>query len=124
MWWVSNRPWFDLFTSQAVLDEAHAGNPEAARRRLGILASIPLLDATPQCSALAATLMRMDAVPQSEPEDALHIAIAAVHRMNYLLTWNCAHLANAQRRRRIDMVIGTLGHIAPVICTPDALPEE
>jgi hypothetical protein len=66
-------------------------------------------------------LLERDVLPREVPEDALHIALAAVHGMDFLLTWNCAHIANAERIGPIREVIVALGYDCPVICTPEEL---
>ena len=104
-----------------VLAEAGAGDPEAAQRRLTALEPLPLLDVTDAAITLAATLITGQALPAQAVQDALHLAIACVHGMEYLLTWNCTHLANARLRSRIEQVCHQAGYDPPIICTPEAL---
>jgi hypothetical protein len=104
-----------------VLTEVGAGDPEAAQRRLTALEPLPLLDVTDAAIALAATLITGQALPAQAAQDALHLAIACVHGMEYLLTWNCTHLANARLRSRIDQVCREAGYVPPIICTPEEL---
>jgi hypothetical protein len=104
-----------------VLDEASAGDPEAAIRRGAILASLSLLDITPEAVALARRLLELAGLPEQAGADALHIATAACHGMNYLLTWNSTHIANAELRPRIDRACRSQGYEEPVLCTPDEL---
>jgi predicted nucleic acid-binding protein len=113
-----------LFASQVVLDEAAAGDPEAARRRLKLLSDVPLLEITPEVADLAATLIRRLPLPQRAGADAVHIAVAAHHNINFLLTWNCAHIANAVLRPRIERLCREQGYPVPVLCTPDELMGE
>ena len=101
-WWTRRRDDFDLFASQLVVEEASAGDAEAALRRLGYLAGVPLLDLTDRSLALAEKLLTDAAVPAEAEQDALHIAVAAVHGMDYLLTSNCRHIANATMRGQIE----------------------
>ncbi len=104
-----------------MLAEARAGDPEAAQRRLAVLERLPLLDVTDAAIALAATLITGQALPAQATQDALHLALACVHGMEYLLTWNCTHLANARLRSRIEQVCREAGYVPPIICTPEEL---
>lgn len=121
-WWAT-RSAFDLFISQLVVDEASAGDADAARLRLDVLRDLELLELTAEATALAQELVRLAAIPSKAGADALHIAMAAVHGMDYLLTWNCTHIANAAMRPRIDAVCRAGGFEPPVICTPLELLE-
>jgi predicted nucleic acid-binding protein len=120
-WWDQERAHYDLFTSQVVLAEARAGDPEAAQRRLAVLERLSLLDVTDAAITLAAALVSGQVLPAQAAQDALHIAVACVHGMEYLLTWNCAHLANARLRSRIEQVCRDAGYVPPIICTPEEL---
>ncbi len=123
-WWESRRSDFDVFISQLVLDEAAAGDPAAARERLAVLTDFPLLDLTEEVSSLAIALVAPLAQPAKTATDAAHIALAAVHRMHFLLTWNCTHIANAEMAMAIQCVWREHGFPAPVICTPEELMGE
>jgi hypothetical protein len=96
-WWTT-RNRFDLYVSELVVDEASAGDPQAATQRLQAIMEIPLLGMTPEAESLGNALVRRAALPHRAAIDALHIALAAVHGMHYLLTWNCKHIANATQR--------------------------
>jgi hypothetical protein len=122
-WWEQRGGEFDLFISQQVLGEAGAGDPQAARKRLDALAGLRLLDINDAVLMLAQELIDDGAVPAEAKEDALHIAAAAVHGVDYLLTWNCAHIANAQMRDRMEAVCLAAGYEPPIICTPEELME-
>ena len=122
-WW-STRDTFEMFVSQFVLDEASAGDATAADRRVAVLCDLVLLDLTPDATLLAAELVRGGGVPQKAKIDALHIAVAAVHGMDYLVTWNCTHIANATMRGRIEAICRRAGFDPPVICTPLELVKE
>src|SRR5450755_3068267 len=91
-WWDTRRQDFELFVSQFVLDEAGLGDPDAARLRLEMLVDVPLLDASEDVYTLAAELMKRIPLPQKATADSLHIAIATVNGVDYLLTWNCTHI--------------------------------
>lgn len=120
-WWDEQRTRYELFTSQVVLTEARAGDPDAAQRRLAVLERLPLLDVTDTAIVLATRLVAGQALPAQAAQDALHLAIACVHGMEYLLTWNCTHLANARLRSRIEQVCRDAGYVPPIICTPEEL---
>jgi len=123
-WWETRREDFDLFVSQFVIDEAGAGDADAAARRLEALADVPLLDPGENVYALAKELMDRVPFPANAAADSVHIAIATVHGVDYLLTWNCTHIANAALRDRIEMVCRDCGYQPPVICTPEELVKE
>jgi predicted nucleic acid-binding protein len=123
-WWRRRRPQFEAFVSQLVLDEARAGDPEAAARRADLLEALPLLDVTPAAVALARRLIETVRLPPPAAADALHIATAACHGLDYLLTWNAAHIANAEYRPRVERTCRAQGYEPPVLCTPDELMGE
>jgi len=123
-WWASRRDKFDLFVSQTVIEEASAGDREAARQRLSILEQLPLLELSQEALDLARDLVHGGPLPAKAEVDALHIAIAATNRVDFLLTWNCKHLANAALRNCIDRVCRARGYDPVVICTPEELQEE
>ena len=120
-WWSDARTLYRLFVSQLVVDECLAGDPEAAQERLDELISIPRLNITDSAKDLADALMVGNAIPASEPRDALHVGIAAVHGIQYLVTWNFKHIANATLRQRINDVCRDAGHEPPIICTPEEI---
>ncbi len=122
-WWESAFDRFELFASQLVAQECGIGDKKAARDRLEVLDKLRLLPITPEAEQLAAYLIQRHAVPETEPEDALHIALGAVYRVQYLVTWNCRHIANAATRLVIERVCREAGYEPPVICTPEELLE-
>lgn len=107
-----------------VADEAAGGDPDAAQERGAFLEGIPRLGITDAAGKLAVRLVAGAAVPQKAAEDALHIAVAAVHGVDYLLTWNCKHIANATMRQSIERVCREAGYEPPVICTPEELMND
>lgn len=123
-WWDQRRQDYHLVVSEVVLREAADGDLEAAARRRAILAGIDVLEVGQTALALAEELVRRRAVPEVAAEDALHIAIAVTNGIEYLLTWNCAHIANATMRRAIDDVCVQQGYEPTVLCTPEELSEE
>lgn len=123
-WWANHRGKFELFVSQTVLEEATAGDPEAVRQRLSAMENLPLLEITEEAITLAKELVRLGPLPQKAEVDALHIAITVTNRVDYLLTWNCKHLANAALRSGIERVCRARGYDPVVICTPEELLED
>jgi hypothetical protein len=122
-WWAA-RGEFDLFASQLVVDEATAGDAEAASARRSTRRDMQLLDVTPQAVALARRLLAGGGLPAKARIDAFHVAIAAVHGMDFLVTWNCKHIANATTRSLIEAICRRAGFEPPVICTPLELVKE
>ena len=120
-WWDTQRGRFDLYVSATVIEEANRGNSQAAARRLKALADIPLLPITEAVVALAKSLIRGGGVPEKALDDALHIAVSAVHGIDYLLTWNCRHIDNAETKPLIRRICAAEGHPCPEICTPQEL---
>jgi hypothetical protein len=123
-WWDQRRIQFDLFISQVVLDECRSGDPTAAAARLAALQDFALLEQTDDATRLAQLLIQQVPLPDRAAVDALHIAIAAVQGMDYLLTWNCTHIANATLRESIEAVCRASGYEPPGICTPEELLTE
>jgi hypothetical protein len=107
-----------------VIDEAAAGDPEAAERRIELLAGVDVLEIDTEVEDLAVALVAGVGLPPRAAADALHIAAATRHEADFLLTWNCAHIANAQLRPRIERACRDAGYRAPVLCTPDELMGE
>jgi predicted nucleic acid-binding protein len=120
-WWETQRSRFSLYISPLVIQEVGAGDPEAVKKRLSIIRHIPLLEINEDTLELAANLLKNKAVPEKSTGDALHLAVTAFHNMDYLLTWNYKHLANAEKRNLIAQAIQGIGYNNPIICTPDEL---
>jgi hypothetical protein len=123
-WWQLRRQDFDLFISQLVVQEASAGDEHAAQQRLQAIADIPLLTLSEEAVAFAEKLVKEGPMPQKAVEDALHIAVATLNGMDYLLTWNFKHIANATMRYKIERICRLIGYEPPIICTPQELLEE
>ena len=122
-WWDTRRTNYELCVSQLVLDEAAAGDPQAAQERLLVRRPMLVLETTAEALELAKELLRAGALPAKAADDALHIAVTATKAVPFLLTWNCRHLANAVMRPVIEAVCKTKGFKAPIICTPEELLE-
>jgi len=110
--------------SALVHQEASQGDAEQAAKRLEVIDGFPMLDVTPEAEALSDKLLAAGAIPQEYPEDALHIAVAAVNGVDVLLTWNFAHLNNPNTRRLARRVVENAGYVCPEICSPDELLES
>lgn len=123
-WWENRRQDFDLFSSGAVIDEALKGDPRRASERLELLSHMTMLSVTSAARELATVLLRETRLPRKADIDALHIAIAAIHGVEYLLTWNCRHIANANILPAVYNVCRASGYEAPLVCTPQELIEE
>ena len=122
-WWQSRRPDFDIYISQLVVHEASSGDSEAVVNRKKVLENIPLLDISEDAIKLAGNLVKRKAIPEQAAEDALHIALAAVNGMDYLVTWNFKHIANAAMRANVELVCRLNDFEPPIICTPLELME-
>ncbi len=123
-WWNTRHNEFECFISQVVIDEASAGNPSEASKRIEIIQNFPALEFTDEAESLAIAILTSGKFPHNANRDAAHIAIAAANDIDYLLTWNCKHLANAQIIRKISAVCNSEGFNMPVICTPEELMGE
>lgn len=123
-WWETRAPLFDLVVSELVREEAARGDDEASAKRMAAIDPIPVLQVNEAAVTLAEQLVSAGPIPQKSAADALHVAIAAVNGADYLLTWNCTHLANAAHRHGIEMLVEGSGYACPVICTPEELMED
>src|SRR6185295_779713 len=115
-WWATRRSDFELFTSEFVLREASIGDESMAQKRLDLLMEIPVLAINESSPSLARDMIDRKVIPQMYAEDASHIAIATVHGLDYLLTWNCKHIDNARLQRSITVICRDAGFEPPVIC--------
>ena len=123
-WWATAANRYELVISGLVRQEAMSGDPEAAERRLAVLESVvQRVDATREAQELTDRLVDAAAFPAAAARDAAHVAIAAANGVEYVLTWNFRHMANAVVRPRIDAVCRNAGFEPPVICTPEELME-
>ena len=119
-WW-ERRFEYDLFVSQSVWQECAAGNPDAAEKRLAALEGLDILLVTEEMIALAEALINQRLIPAKAIEDSLHIAIATLHHVDFLLTWNCRHIANPVIQEGIAEYLEKQGLFLPIICTPEEL---
>ena len=123
-WWDERASGFELLVSELVVQEVKRGDPAASSARLATIADIPILSVNDAAVGLARVLVASGPIPRESAADALHIAIAATNGIDYLVTWNCKHLANASHRGRIEMLVEKAGYACPVICTPEELMES
>jgi predicted nucleic acid-binding protein len=117
-WWNLRRNTFTLYVSQIVLDEATRGDEEISAQRLAAVQGFPLLEVTEAVQNLAVQFMTRSNLPPKASDDAIHIALATVNRLDYLLTWNCKHIANAQIQKKLIEICSDFGYSLPIICTP------
>lgn len=122
-WWDISRNKFDVFVSQIVIQEVGEGDDDAIARRLDAIENIAQIEVQPEAVSLAQSLVADGLVPEKAAADALHIAIATVQGMDYLLTWNLKHIANATIRNAIADACRQRGYEPPIICTPEELME-
>jgi predicted nucleic acid-binding protein len=120
-WWDLHRTSYELFVSEAVIAECSAGDPAAANERLDQLSGLPILDISDDVEQLANQLVRGIPLPDKASVDALHVAVATVNGIDFLLTWNCTHIANAALQHKIEAICSAAGYNPPVICTPEQL---
>lgn len=123
-WWETRRSQFTLYISQVVLDEAGQGDTEMASKRLEILQSLSVLELTDTIEDLGMQFLTRSNLPAKASDDAIHIAVATVHGLDYLLTWNCKHIANAQIQKKLTEICRDFGYKLPTICTPYELMGE
>ncbi|ACC82952.1 type II toxin-antitoxin system VapC family toxin [Nostoc punctiforme] len=123
-WWDTRRYQFMLYISQVVLDEVARGDTEIATKRLEIVRDFPLLEVSEAVQNLAAQFLAKSSLPPKAADDALHIAVATVYGLDYLLTWNCKHIANAQIQKKLAQISLDAGYELPTLCTPYELMGE
>jgi len=123
-WWPELLSQYRVVISQLVIDECSEGDAGAAGERLELLKNLELLDVYEDVQRLADALVAGKAVPESQPRDALHIAIAAFYGVEYLVSWNFRHIVNAAIRSRIEAICREAGFEPPIICTSEELAAE
>ena len=120
-WWEDRRHNYELFISDFVLNEVQRGDPQAAAARLTFLQGVPILQETEAATELAVQILATRLIPPQAALDASHIAMATIHGMDYLLTWNCKHIHNVAIIRQIERLCERQGYTCPIICTPNDL---
>jgi len=122
-WWNERKVQYDLYTSDVVLIECNKGNSEAAEKRISSLEGIPLLEVSEEALELAAIIFKELQIPEKARDDALHIAIACVNEIDYLMSWNFKHLVNATMIRKLNRLLERTIYKTTQICTPEELTE-
>lgn len=121
IWWENKLNDYDIFISDLVQDEASKGDKDASVKRLEAIAKFEILEVDSEASRVAKQLVSEGAIPSVYPEDAVHIGVAAVNGIDFILTWNFAHIHNATKQEKIVKVVDLCGYVCPVICTPEEL---
>lgn len=122
--WAKLQSEFDTFVSALVLQEGGRGDRDQAKMRLEAIAGFPILDIDDDARALAERMLVAGAIPATHPEDALHIAAAAVNGIQVLVTWNFSHMNNPFTRMKIREAVENAGYECPEICSPEELLES
>jgi hypothetical protein len=122
-WWRDAPKRFDLYISEAVLDEIRTGDPDAAARRLAVVDGLPVLELNDDVRALALTYDQKLGLVGRARADLPHFAFAVAYAMDYLVTWNCAHIANGEVVRRLREANAELNRFTPLIVTPEEILE-
>jgi len=117
-WWTNRRQNFVIYISEIVLEEVARGDQEIASKRLELLDELPLLQINQTVEELAKAFLTQSNLPPKASDDALHIALATVYKLDYLLTWNCKHIANAQIQKKLSQISQKFGYELTTICTP------
>lgn len=120
-WWRVRRRRYSLFVSVLVMKEVERGDATAAGERIAKLKACQVLPFPEEAEELTRALLASRLIPAKAETDAAHVATAAVHGMDFLLTWNCRHIANATIVEKLRDICGREGFPAPVICTPHEL---
>jgi predicted nucleic acid-binding protein len=122
-WWDRRRSRFEIYVSELVVQEASRGDVLAARARLDAISGYPVLRVNSDAQLLADRILTRAVLPSKAAADALHIALAAVTGMNFLVTWNCTHIANGFVLQKVNTMCRDAGYEPPVVCTPQELME-
>jgi len=117
-WWSLAVECYELVTSPAVLEELMRGNPERGAKRLALVRDLPLLEIEPAISEIVEAYIDHRVMPADPGGDAMHLALASHHKCDFLVTWNCQHLANANKFGHIRRVNALLGLFVPTLVTP------
>lgn len=117
-WW-KQRDRYELFISNAVIEEIAEGDSEAAEARLKAVEGIAVLPPTEAVERLTDALLDAGAVPENSKMDASHIAHAAAHGMHFLITWNQKHIATDRKRKQIEAIIEEFDFKPPRLLTPE-----
>ena len=122
-WWENVKPTVESFISPFVIQEASRGDKSAAQRRIEVISDLPVLELNDDIRELAAKYFVAINIPEKAKVDAFHLSVAVWHKMDYLLSWNCKHIASGRVRKTLQEVNEAIGIRTPVICTPEELME-
>ncbi len=122
-WWLKTIGRYNVLISEVVIEEASSGDPEAIKKRLEELKDFPHLELNDKVEEMAQVYMERLEIPEKSLRDAAHLAVASVHNIDYLVTWNCTHLANGEVIKKLIKINESLGIHTPIICTPEELME-
>ena len=117
-WWDTQKQRFEIYISDIVIEEAGKGDPQASEKRLNVISDIAILKITDEVIVLSEIFIKEGVLPHKAIDDSLHISIAAIHEIDYLLTWNCRHIANAEIKPFVQDVCLKNSYRCPEICTP------
>jgi predicted nucleic acid-binding protein len=120
-WWNRQRHKFDLHISELVMFEIGRGDPIAAAARRLLVRDLPVLQITSEARTLADRIFSATTLPDKAAPDALHVALAAINGMDFLLTWNCTHIANGVVLKIVNAICRENGYEPPIVCTPEEL---
>ena len=122
-WWEKALPLFEPFVSQIVYDEISRGDPEAAQQRMSVIQSFKVLEMMPEVVSLAGIYYEALEIPEKARNDSFHLALAVHHGVDFLVTWNCTHIAAGRVRGIVEALNDERGYQTPIICTPEELME-
>ena len=121
--WPELTAKYETYISAIVYEEAGKGDPDQAKMHLAAIEAFPMLDIDEDARFLAERIIAGRGIPADYPEDALHIAVAAVNGMDVMVTWNFAHLNNPFTRKAVRRIVEREGYVCPEICSPQELLE-
>jgi predicted nucleic acid-binding protein len=121
--WAKLSSRYETYVSALVFEEAGRGDPDQAQMRLAAIANFPMLDIEEEARSLAEKIITKKGIPAEYPEDALHIAVAAINGVEVIITWNFAHLNNPFTRKKVRKIVEAEGYSCPEICSPEELLE-
>lgn len=122
-WWTDVRPQVKCYVSAFLIDEASRGDKVYAQKRLGNIRGFAVLDVNEEIEDLARKYFAALQIPEKAKIDAFHLAVAAWHKMDYLLSWNCKHIASGRVQKMMQKINAELGVHTPIVCTPEELME-
>ena len=122
-WWEKALPHFDVFISPIVLEEISGGDEQAAKLRLERVSSLPLLEVLPEVRDLAESYFSTIEIPEKARADSYHLALAAWHGIDFMVSWNCTHIVSGRVKKIIEEINYTYGIRTPIVCTPEELME-